>query len=725
MKRLILVFLLSTVGNLLFSQSQVLTLESSIIGGLSNVYSTAPSQLKWIPESSDLSFVSEDRLISQYALNTDTNVIITLEELNQALETELSTFPRFSWSCTNQIFFKTETVYYLFDLDKRKSITSFSIPEGAAHVSFNDVNTACAFILKDNLYILTAKGKTTQVTSDGGNGIVYGQSVHRDEFGITGGMFWSPDGNKLAFYKMDESMVTDYPLVDISSIPATVNNIKYPMAGQQSHYVRLGVISLSGDPIVYMNTEGPKDQYLCSVGWVPDSKSILIGLLNRDQNHLKLNRYDASLGSIIKPVLEEKSDKYVEPENAAWFNPYDSDEFIWMSERSGYQHLYLYDLEGNLKRTLTTEKWEAQKIIGFDATGNYLLVNGTGEIRNKNRLIDESYNGMQRYTHLIDFELMGHVLVDSTKGNHSTVLSSNGEYVFEHFTSLSVPYEINIYSTNGKKIRNLHTADDPLSDYHISKPEILELKSVDDQTLYTRIIKPSNFDPKKKYPVLVYTYGGPHAQLITDRYLAGASLWMYWFAEQGYIVATLDNRGSANRGLEFEQATFRDLGTAEMLDQHELVMYLKRQPYVDSDRMAIHGWSFGGFMTINMLETYPGTFKAGIAGGPVCDWSMYEVMYTERYMDTPESNADGFEKANLVNKVDQLTDNLLVIHGTVDNVVVWQNSQALLKAAVDNEIQLDYFVYPGHPHNVQGKDRVHLMRKVLDYAADKIGPGTK
>jgi dipeptidyl-peptidase-4 len=725
MKKLLSLSLFSLVTCLVIGQKKELTLESSITGGLSNVYSTAPSQLSWVPESSNLSFVDGNRLVSQPANSSDSNVIITLEELSSALNSELEEFPRFSWVLGNQIFLKVKRVYYLFDLEKRKSLHSFELPQTAAHISFNEGKTACAYINDSDLYITTSNGKTTQVTSDGGDGIVYGQSVHRNEFGITGGFFWSPDDKKLAFYRMDESMVTDYPLVDITSIPAKVENIKYPMAGQSSHHVRLGVYNLSGDPLVYMNTEGPKDQYLCSVGWTPDSKSVLIGLLNRDQNHLKLNRYNAQLGNIIKPILEEKSDKYVEPENAAWFNPNNPEEFIWMSERSGYQHLYLYDLEGNLKRSLTLDKWEAHKIIGFDATGNYLLVHGTGETKVKNKVDDESFNGMQRYTHLIDFELLGHVLLDSTKGTHTPVLSPNGEYAYEHFTSMATPYEINLYSTVGKKIRNLHTAESPLSEYTISKPEILALKSVDDQTLYTRLIKPSNFDPNKTYPVLVYVYGGPHAQLVTDRYLAGAPLWMYWFAEQGYIVATMDNRGSANRGLEFEQATFRNLGEVEMLDQHELVMYLKRQSYVDSERMAIHGWSFGGFMTINMLETYPETFKAGIAGGPVCDWSMYEVMYTERYMDTPETNEEGFEKANLVNKVDQLADDLLVIHGTVDNVVVWQHSQALLKSAVDSEIQLDYFVYPGHPHNVRGKDRVHLMRKVLHYAADRIGPGTK
>lgn len=708
-----------------YCQKKELTLEESITGGLSNIYASAPSQLCWIPESTNLSFVENDKLISQSAEKADTTVIITLQEINQILSTELSRFPRFSWITASQIFFSHKQVYYNLNVIEKKLTYQFNMPDGASNISFNEAKTAGAYIQDDNLFLLKNNGQTVQVTSDGGNGIVYGQSVHRNEFGINGGMFWSPDGKHLAFYRMDESMVTDYPLVDISSKPASVNMIKYPMAGQQSHYVRLGVYSLSGNPITYMNTEGPKDQYLCSVGWTPDSKSVLIALLNRDQNHLKLNQYDAQKGHLIKPLIEEKDDKYVEPEHPAWFNPNNPNEFIWMSERDGWQHLYLYDMQGNLKRKLTMGQWEAHDILGFDQTGNYLMVNGTGEVKEKNRIPDDTFNGTQRYTHIIDFELMGHVMLDSAIGSHSGVLNSTGEYIIDHFSSLSTPYQIKVFSTTGKEIRTIHTAKNPLSDYSISEPEIIKLRSVNDDILYTRLIKPSNFDPNKEYPVLVYVYGGPHAQLVRNRFLGSAPLWMYWFAEQGYIVATVDNRGSANRGIDFEQRTFRDLGTYEMVDQMTLVEHLQKQPYVDADRMAVHGWSFGGFMTINLLESYPGTFKCGVAGGPVCDWSMYEVMYTERYMDTPETNREGFEKSNLVNRIDQLTNDLLVIHGTVDDVVVWQHSQVLLKAAVDNEIQLDYFVYPGHPHNVRGKDRVHLMRKVLSYVSNSIGQGTK
>jgi dipeptidyl-peptidase 4 len=306
-------------------------------------------------------------------------------------------------------------------------------------------------------------------------------------------------------------------------------------------------------------------------------------------------------------------------------------------------------------------------------------------------------------------------------GTHSAKLSPNGNYIIDTYSSQVTPRKIWVINNkDGKVAQTLLTSKNPVADYALGEVTIFPIKADDGTDLYTRMITPPNFDKNKKYPVVVYVYGGPHLQLVTNSWLGGANLWMQLMAQKGYIVFTLDPRGTSGRGLEFEQETFRQLGTVEIADQLRGVEYLKSLPYVDADRMGIHGWSFGGFMTTSMMLKSPDTFKVGVAGGPVIDWNYYEIMYTERYMDSPEQNPEGYKNANLLNYVKNLKGKLLMIHGTVDDVVVWQHSLAFIKKAVDEGILLDYFVYPGHPHNVIGKDRVHLMRKVTQYLDDNL-----
>jgi dipeptidyl-peptidase 4 len=716
--------LLCWFGQIGFAQKE-LTLESSISERYTKFNPEGLNQLSWIKNENKWSFVTKDKdpaLVSQGAETLDKKVLISLGELNTLLELEkpLPAFPRYDWLDNKSFTFISAQKLFSVNFTKKTFKILLEWPAEAKYLEFNAQKTSCAYIQDDNVFINQSDGQVAQITKDGGKGIVYGQSVHRSEFGITGGIFWSKDGSKLAFYRMDETMVTDYPLVDITSVPAKAELIKYPIAGGVSHEVTLGVVNNINSAPTYLKIDGPKDQYLTSIAWTPDANSLIVGVLNRDQNHLKVNKYGAISGELEMALFEEKHDKYVEPEHAPWFLPNSQSEFLWFSKRCGFQHLYAYNAEGDTPRQITRGDWEVHEILGFDASGQKLLVNGTGETINGGVFPNEDFNGTQLFTYQIDFSLGNHVLVDSTKGTHYSKLSSTGEYLLDQFTSVDTPLSVSVIELSSKGKRELISAEDPMEDYGISKPELFSTNADDGETLYGRIIKPADFDAKKKYPVLVYLYGGPHVQLITDSYLAAAPLWMYWFANQGYIVATIDGRGSANRGLDFEQTTFRNLGVYEMGDQMTLVNYLKSQTYVDGTRMGIHGWSYGGFMTINMMLTYPGLFNAGVAGGPVCDWSMYEVMYTERYMDTPKTNPEGYKHANLVERAKTLSDDLLIIHGTMDNVVVWQHSQAFLKSCIDNKIQLDYFVYPGHEHNVRGKDRVHLMKKVLTHIQEGI-----
>ena len=577
-----------------------------------------------------------------------------------------------------------------------------------------------AAVVNNNIHIYDLTGEI-QLTEDGGNGIVYGQTVHRSEFGINKGLFWSPNGNKLAFYRKDEARVTDYPIFSINPRPAKAKSFKYPMAGDSSHTVRVGICDRNNkSKVLYLNTEGPYDQYLTNITWSPDEKFVYIAWVNREQNHMKLMQYDAESGELIKILFEETHDKYVEPENGPEFLPGSNQDFIWQSERDGYNHLYVYQ-NGEL-RQLTKGEWIVTDFLGFDKSGEYVLVNST--------LDGNSGNALERNPLLINlangelFELTVGFGVNNPSWNKETGM------LMVNYSDLGTPgnvyaLDVNEFIKNSKKTIEakpilLEEIENPVADFQIG---LISLNSIQNEgvELFTRTYYPVNFDPKKKYPAIVYVYGGPHAQMIQNRWLGGGNLWMAYMASKGYIVFTLDNRGSANRGFDFENVIHRQVGEVEMRDQLAGLNYLKGLDFVDTGRIGVHGWSFGGFMTTSLMTRHPGKYKVGVAGGPVIDWKYYEIMYTERYMDMPSENPDGYNKNSLLQYAPNLQGRLFMIHGADDNVVVWQHSLMFLDKCVKaNNANLDYYVYPGHEHNVIGKDRVHLYKKVSQYFFDHL-----
>jgi len=435
----------------------------------------------------------------------------------------------------------------------------------------------------------------------------------------------------------------------------------------------------------------------------PDNKYVFIAEVNRDQNHSWLNVYDSNSGAFVKTLLEEKNDKWVEPEHPAFFLSDNSNDFIWISEKDGFNNLYHYDFNGKLIKQLTSNKFVSKEILDFK--NGLIYFTATGE------------NAMNTLVYSVDLK-GNQTLITKAEGTHTFTLSSDGAYFYDGYSNHSTPFIGQIWNSNGKLDKSIAIAENPLADYKIGTCEISSIIAKDGSKLYTRLIKPSNFDASKKYPALVYVYGGPHAQMITNSWLDGASLWMYWMAEQGYLVYTVDNRGSGERGFAFESQIHRNLGNVEIEDQLSGVEYLKSLKYVDGNRLAVHGWSFGGFMTTSLLLRHPDVFKVGVAGGPVTDWKYYEIMYGERYMDRPEQNEKGYEQASLLTHAKNLKGDLLLIHGTVDDVVVMQHNLVLVKKFIELGIQMDFFPYPMHKHNVGGKDRVHLMTKVLNYVID-------
>ncbi|MCC2548116.1 S9 family peptidase [Hymenobacter sp. BT175] len=697
------------------AQQKLLTMEDAFLNR--SLQPENLRQLTWIPGSKDeFSFVrntgGKDELMRGSATSAAT-AALSLADLNAALQkaggTELKAAPAFAWAGAQALLINQQNKVYRVDVAGKQATALFGYDAAAENVEMDPTKTRVAYTKDQNLYVSLAGRENEAVTTEANPGIVSGQAAHRSEFGITKGTFWSPTGNKLAYYRMDQSMVTDYPLVDISGAPARQNAIKYPMAGDKSHEVTVGVYDLTSRKTVFLQTGDPREQYLTNISWSPDEKSIYVAVLNRGQNHMKLNQYDAASGAFIKTLFEEKDEKYVEPQHALLFVPGQADQFIWRSQRDGYEHLYLYSTSGKLLRQLTRGSWIVTDVLGF-SNKKEVVYAGTAE------------SPLERQVYAVSLKGGKPRRLTEGKGTHNATLSPGGTFLLDNFSNTTTPRIIRTVSVaTGKTAQTLLTAANPLTGYNLGETKLVTLKAADGQTdLYARITTPPGFDASKKYPTVVYLYGGPHVQLVTENWLGGGNLWMQLMAQKGYVVFTIDSRGSGNRGRAFEQATFRQLGTAEMADQLKGVDYLKSLPYVDQARMGVHGWSFGGFMTTTMMTRSPGTFKVGVGGGPVIDWRLYEIMYTERYMDSPQENPEGYKAANLLNYVPSLKGKLLLIHGTVDDVVVWQHSLSYLKKAVDQGVQLDYFVYPGHPHNVGGKDRVHLYHKITQYFDDHL-----
>ncbi len=701
MKKLFLIsFLFLFTGlSLVLAQKKELKLEDYLN---KDIYPERVNNLQWVTGENAVSYIENNKLVLHDVKKDIADTILSVDDLSKNTElSELKRFPQISWESNDLFTFTLKNKIFRFSVSGKKAELLNQYDENAEKTDIHSSTQNVAYTIGQNLFV-SVDGEKIQVTNDSVEGIVNGAAVHRREFGISKGTFWSNSGRYLAYYHMDESMVTNYPLVNTSARVADVENTRYPMAGMISHQVRVAVFDTDSKTTVYLDTQGEKDAYLTNITWGPEDKYIYVAELNRDQNHMHLNQFDAKTGDFKKTLFEEQNERYVEPENPLYFIPGKENEFLWFSERDGFQHLYHYNTNGELIKQLTSGEWLVQGIVDFVRDGKEVIIYAT-----KNSPLNHDVFKVQIKNGKIS-------QVFEEEGTHYVKVNQDGDFI-DTYTSLDMGRKYSVISRKGRTMLTLLTDQDPMADYNLGEIEVSSLKAEDGTELYYRLIKPADFDPSEKYPVFVYVYGGPHAQLVSNSYQGGAGLFLNYMASQGYVVFTLDNRGSADRGFEFESIIHRNLGDIEVQDQMEGVKFLKSLNYVDTTRIGVDGWSYGGFMTISMKLDYPETFKVACAGGPVIDWKYYEVMYGERYMDTPQDNPEGYEKSSLLNKVDQLEGRLMIIHGTNDPTVVWQNSQQFVKQCVEQGKLLDYFIYPGHGHNVRGKDRVHLFKKIEQY----------
>lgn len=687
------------------SDGRILTMEETI---LSRELAPASRQYGWMPHGAVLSFVDGNNLVSRKMSSSVTDTVISLSLLNEITGAGFTAFPAYRWCSDGMLSVMKGMKVYKVDVENRSLAYAFSLPEKAENVTPSPAGDLYAFTIKNNLYYCDRNGNTVAVTKDRSRNIVNGKFVSRNEFGITGGIFWSEDGKKLAFYRKDESQVASFPLLDITTRTGSLVKIKYPMAGMPSENVRLGIYDIASAQTVFAAADDfGREQYLTNIAWTPDGKHILIHVLDRDQKNMNLNMYDAVTGEWVKTLLSEHNDRFVEPLDPVVFLKGDASKFIYRTNnRDGYRNLYLYDMKkGSIERMTKVDADVAY--VGQDGKNIYYTSAEVSPV--DNHLFRQNIASGKR------------LRLTSEKGWHEVSLSPDGSYFVDSYSSLNVPRVIDLVSSDGKRSENLFTADDPTTAYAYTEIDFGTVKSADGKfDNYYRLIKPLDFDPEKKYPVIVYVYGGPHSQMVRNTFHAELRRWEMYMAQRGYLVYVQDNRGTQNRGAEFENVIYGQCGQAEMADQMEGVKMLMSLPYVDKDRIGVHGWSYGGFMTISLITNYPDIFKVAVAGGPVIDWKWYEVMYGERYMGNPNTNREGYEKVSLMNRAKDLKGKLLICQGAIDNVVVWQHSLNFIRECIVNNVQVDYFPYPCAEHNVMGKDRVHLMDKVSMYFDDYL-----
>ncbi len=564
-------------------------------------------------------------------------------------------------------------------------------------------NQRVSFRRGNDLYVIEVNSKKeTRLTSDGTATLMNGRLdwVYPEELDLGTAHWWSPDSRHIAYLQFDTSKEPVFPQVDLRKSRGVLETERYPKAGDPNAEVRVGVIDATGGPTKWMDAGEPRGHLLARVYWFPDSSKLAIMRLNRVQDKIDLLASDIRTGD--SSVMLHEEDKY-------WINVDDSfhflndgKEFLWPSERTGHRHLYLYRANGELQHAITKGDWDVEEVAGVDEERRQIYYLSTEDSPLERQLYSIGLDGKKKHR------------ITAGKGTYSVSIAPSYDAMLETFSSLTQPPVRTLRKIDGAEIATYIPADRSLLDtYEVLPTEIVKVKSADGQDMYARMIKPANFSPDHKYPVLVAVYGGPHAQTVRDSW-TGASFDQV-MANKGYLIWQVDNRGSFGRGHTWESAVYRNLGATELADQKAGIEYLKTLPYADTSRMGIYGWSYGGYMTLYSLTNAPGLFKAGAAGAPVTSWRNYDSIYTERYMGLPEANEKAYESTSPVTHAGDLTAKLLILHNVEDDNVHFQNTMQMAEALEKADKQFRMVIYPQKAHGVSGPLRRHLNETMADF----------
>ena len=697
------------------------------------------SGIEWTPDGRRISFLGLSKgggieLWTMDASTGDRRLLVNAQTLEATMQPQKTQAiqstglgriqpENYFWSpSADALLFAGPSNLVLLDLKKMSSKTLVTGADDIEDPKFSPDGKWISFVRDSNLWIVSVAGGQPQALTTGGSEeILKGQLdwLYPEELDSTTAYWWSPDSSKIAYYEMDERPVTRYPIMDMSSPAGAIEYTRFPQAGEANPIVRVGIVSIAGGETKWMDTGANTDIYPARVVWLHDSQRVAIERLNRAQNRLDLLFCDASTGS-SRTILTETDKYWINISDALYFF-HDQKRFLWASERTGFRHYFLYDISGKLLEELMTGPWAV--------TGN----GGIGPGASSHPAVDEAHDLIYflsnkddvHDTQLYRISIEDHAItrITTEPGTHEVLFAPDDSAFVDTYSNTSAPPRQDLYRINGALVATINDNAVPeLLDYRLSPVEFLDVAAGNGVKLCALMIKPPNFDPSRKYPVLVHVYGGPQIQMVRNVWGGSDFLWHEVMAQKGYIVFELDNRGSANRGHAFETPIYHQLGKIELEDQLAGVRYLRSLPYVDPSRIGIWGWSYGGTMTLQALFNAPAVFKVGVAVAPVSDWRLYDTAYTERYMGRPQDDSEAYDNSSPVNQASGLRGKLMLAHGTGDDNVHFANTSEVLNALIlRHSYPADVMIFPGRGHPIGDRPaRIDLFEHISRFLLDNL-----